>query len=293
LVCFAVNKVLFGVVNGLRRMRAFAIYTSLRYVLIAAGLSIVSAIHIAGAHLAVIWSVSEGGLFVILVGELVSTVRLTRGAGWRSWSLLHLKYGLRGVLATLAYEINTKLDIWMLGALGIAKDVIGIYSLGAALNEGATQLSVVLQNNLNPMMARSLADQHGDEVEALVRRTRRWFVPAFAAACAIGAASYPFVIPILGGKAEFAAGATPFAILMAGLALASPYLPFTQVLLMANRPGWHTVFVVIVVSVNFVADLVLIPRFGIAGAAIATALAVTSSALLIRSMARVLVRVRL
>ena len=38
LFCFAINKVLLGVVNGLRRMRAFAIYTSLRYVLIAIGL---------------------------------------------------------------------------------------------------------------------------------------------------------------------------------------------------------------------------------------------------------------
>jgi len=37
LFCFSVNKTLLGVVNGLRRMRAFAIYTSLRYVLLAAG----------------------------------------------------------------------------------------------------------------------------------------------------------------------------------------------------------------------------------------------------------------
>nr|MBA3451946.1 oligosaccharide flippase family protein [Deltaproteobacteria bacterium] len=40
LFCFAINKVLLGVVNGLRRMRAFAIYTSLRYVLIAVALTI-------------------------------------------------------------------------------------------------------------------------------------------------------------------------------------------------------------------------------------------------------------
>src|SRR5580698_2084334 len=38
LFCFAINKVLLGVVNGLRRMRAFAIYTSLRYVMILVGL---------------------------------------------------------------------------------------------------------------------------------------------------------------------------------------------------------------------------------------------------------------
>src|SRR5688572_3038205 len=40
LFCFAINKVLLGVVNGLRRMRAFAVYTSLRYILIAVGLVI-------------------------------------------------------------------------------------------------------------------------------------------------------------------------------------------------------------------------------------------------------------
>jgi O-antigen/teichoic acid export membrane protein len=293
LFCFALNKVLFGVVNGLRRMRAFAIYTSLRYVLMGIGVAIARAERLSPSQLPVIWSFAEGALLVVLIVELAATVQIRRGTGWRTWMRSHLAYGSRGVAATLAYEINSKLDVWMLGASGIAKSLVGVYSLAGALNEGAAQLAVVVQNNINPMVARSLAAGDRAAVDTLVRRTRTWFVPAFVACCAVGAIVFPAAIPRLVHDATFGAGATPFAILMAGLALASPYLPFSQVLLMGDRPGWHTVLVVAMVTVNFVADLVLIPMWGIAGAAAATSIAVLVAALLLRWLAKTRVAVRL
>jgi len=287
LFCFAINKVLFGVVNGQRRMRAFAIYTSLRYVLLAIGLVAAHVMQIDGAHLPVIWTFTEGTLLLVLIAETVATVPLARAAGWQRWVREHVAYGARGVVATLAYEVNTKLDVWMLGAAGFPKAAVGIYSLAAALNEGATQLAVVVMNNINPVMAQSIAGARPGEVEALVRRTRRWFVPTLAGACILGAAVFPYVIPWIIGDASFKAGALPFAIMMGGLALASPYLPFMQVLLMANRPGWHTVFVLVVVTVNLTANLLLIPLLGLAGAALAMAIAVLTSAVLVARMARV------
>ena len=289
LFCFSVNKVLFNVVNGLRRMRAFAVYTSLRYGLIAAGVIVAKLTDVSGAHIAIIWTVTECSMFVVLGIELLATVQLRRANDWRTWVRLHLAYGLRGVVATLAYEINTKLDIWMLGASGIAKELVGVYAVAGALNEGATQLSVVMQNNLNPIIARELAAGNPDQVVALARRTRRWFVPSFSAACLAGAAVFPLLLPWLMHDAALHADTVPFAILMIGLALASPYLPFAQVLLMANRPGAHTWLVVAMVTINFVVDLALIPPLGLAGAACGTALAVVSSALLVRVLGRKLV----
>ena len=293
LFCFAINKVLLGIVNGLRRMRAFAIYTSLRYVLIAVGIVIARMEDVGASHLAGLWTLAEGVLFVVLLGELLATVSLHRAGHWRHWARVHLAFGVRGLPASLAYEINTKLDVWMLGAAGISKTQVGIYSLAAALNEGATQLSVVVQNNLNPLLSRGLADGERGQVDTLVHSTRRWFVPAMAAACVLGAVAFPFAIPRLLGDPAFATGALPFANLMAGLAIASPWLPFNQILLMANRPGWHAIFVVTVVSLNFIGDLLLIPSFGLAGAAIATAFAVIGSALLLRVLARATIAVRL
>jgi O-antigen/teichoic acid export membrane protein len=286
LFCFAVNKLLLGVVNGLRRMRAFAVYTSLRYVLIAAGLVIARAVQLAPDHLAAIWTFTEATLLLVLLGELVATVPLARAAGWTAWTRRHLYYGVRGVLATLAYEINTKLDVWMLGILIADKAAVGIYALAAALNEGVMQLAVVIQNNINPVTARLLADGDLHELQAMVARLRRWFVPALLGVCAVAAAGFPAVIPWVIGDAGFAAGAIPFAILMAGIAIASPFLPFAQLLLMAKRPGWHTVLLVIAISVNVVTNVVLIPRLGLAGAATSTATTIAISALLLRTLAR-------
>jgi O-antigen/teichoic acid export membrane protein len=286
LFCFAVNKLLLGVVNGLRRMRALAIYTSLRYLLLAAGLGIARAADLAPDHLAAIWTFTEGALLPVLIGELLATVQLARCAGWTHWVGRHLDYGARGVVATLAYEINTKLDVWMLGVLVADKAAVGIYALAAALNEGVMQLAVVLQNNVNPVVARLLARRELDELHAMVKRSRRWFVPALVAVCAAAAAVFPAVIPRLIGNPAFAAGAVPFAILMAGIAIASPYLPFAHLLLMAKRPEWHTVMLVSVVAINAIGNLVLIPRFGLSGAALSTAGTVVASAILLRGLAR-------
>jgi O-antigen/teichoic acid export membrane protein len=295
LFCFAINKVLFGVVNGLRRMRAFAVYTTARYVLIAAGIYAAHARGVDAAHLAATWSFVEGVLVLVLAVELAATVSIARARGWRRWMRVHLAYGTRSLPASIAYEINTKLDVWMLGAAGVAKATVGIYSLAAAINEGATQLSVVVQNNINPLLASELAAgrERSDATRERVRNTRRWFVPAFVAACAIGAFVFPALIPRLVGDPAFAAGARPFAVMMIGLAIASPYLPFGQLLLMANRPGWHTALMLLVVAANFVVNLVAIPSLGTTGAALATASAVVTGAIVLRVLARLVVRVPL
>ena len=292
LFCFSINKVLFGIVNGMRRMRAFAVYTSLRYVLIAIAILVARGTDMATSHLAGIWTFVEGALLIVLAIEVVATVSFRRGAGWMRWAREHLDYGVRGTPAMLAAEINIKLDVWMLGASGITKEAVGMYTLAATINEGATQLAVVVQNNVNPMIASSLVAGQRGEVEALITRTRTWFVPAFIAACAVGALAFPILIPRVLGDPTLVDAAIPFAILMLGLAVASPYLPFTQILLMADRPGWHTVFMVLVVATNFTANIVLIPYLGLAGAAAATTIAVITSAVLIRGLARGKVAIR-
>lgn len=283
LFCFALNKVLFGVVNGLRRMRAFAIYTSLRYLLIAAGLVLAYAWHASPEQLPVIWTFTEGALLLVLVGELFATVKIARCGGWSTWVRQHVDYGARGVASTLAFELNSKLDVWILGV--VYNDAsIGIYSLASVLAEGVMQLGVVVQNNVNPIIARSLAA--GEDVRPLIVRTRKWFVLAMAGICVIGAVTYPYVIPVLIGDARFADGALAFAILVGGIALASPWLPFSQVLLMASRPGWHTLLVLLMAGLNFVGNVLLIPSMGMEGAATATAVTLVFSMLLLVRIAK-------
>ncbi|MBA3461280.1 MAG: lipopolysaccharide biosynthesis protein [Deltaproteobacteria bacterium] len=291
LFCFGINKTLLGVVNGLRRMRAFALYTSLRYLLLGTGLVIALSLDLPAHQLPVIWTITECTLQLVLVVELFATVDVRRATGWQAWTRKHLHYGARSVLATLGMEINQKLDLWVVGVV-LPDAEVGIYSLAAVVYEGSLQLSTVVQNNVNPLLARHLAAGQLIECEGIVSRSRRWFVPAMIGACAIGAALYPYVIPRL-TKPEFAAGALPFAFLMGGIAVASPYLPFNQMLLMASRPGWHTVYIVGWIAVAAVALSILTPMYGIAGAGAATAIALAASALLLRWFVRSRIGIRI
>jgi len=270
---FAINKTLLGITNGLRRMRAFAIYTSIRYLLIGVGLVIARVVDARPAQLGAIWTLVEVVLLLVLAIEFVATIELRRAGAWRRHARSHLVFGSRSVVATLALEINSKLDIWMAGVM-LTDAQVGIYSLASAIYEGALQLPVVVQNNVNPMIAR------GDDVDALVTRTRKWFVPAMIGALAIGVVLYPFAIPWLVGP-NFAAGALPFGILCAGIAIASPWLPFTQSLLMHERPGRYAAYVVALVALAFVLYLVLIPLLAIDGAALATAIALALSSIVL------------
>jgi O-antigen/teichoic acid export membrane protein len=290
--CFAINKVLMGVVNGLRRMRAFAVYTSLRYTLLGMGLGLARHAHLEADQLPVIWTFTEGVLLLVLLVELFATVSVRTGARrWREWAVRHIAFGARGMVATLAFEINSKIDVWLLGIV-LPDDAVGIYSLASALYEGVIQLSIVLQNNLNPLLARHLGLGEHAAVEALAKRTRKWFVPSMFGVAILSSALYPAIIPTMIGNASFVDGAIPFAIMMGGLALASPWLPFTQLLVMGNRPGWYAIYVVGVLAINLLANLILLSAFGMIGAAIATATSMIVSGIAVPMMTRRLVGVR-
>lgn len=292
LACFVINKLLLAIVNGLGRMRAFAVYTTLRYVMIGVALGICATLDVPAVVLPVVWTITEGALLLVLIGETLWTVGFRSARGWRPWVLEHLRFGIRGAGATLLFELNSRLDIWLLGA-AMSDTAVGIYSMAASLAEGVSQLPIALQVNVNPRIAAEIALGSPTGVERLARQTRRWFVPGMTAACGLGAVCFPFVIPWITGQPDFASGAVPFAVLMAGLASASPWLPFNQVLLMGGRPGWHTVYVLVSVAANIVLNLMLIPRYGLTGAALATAVATLASALWLRRLARALIRVRL
>lgn len=292
LACFVVNKLLLAVVNGLGRMRAFAVYTSLRYVMIGVSLALAGALDLDAAQLPIIWTITEGTLLVVLAGELLATVSLRAAGGWQPWVGEHLRFGVRGAGATLLFELNSRLDIWLLGA-AMSDEAVGIYSMAASMAEGVSQLAVVLQVNVNPTIAADLAAGKRADVEALVRRSRRWFVPVMAGVCALAAACFPVAIPWITGEPAFSAGALPFALLMAGLVAASPWLPFNQVLVMGGRPGWHTIYILVAVAANIALNLLLIPYYGLVGAALATAIALLGAGLWLSRMARALVGVRL
>jgi O-antigen/teichoic acid export membrane protein len=285
LFCFAINKQLLAIVNGLSRMRAFAVYQALRYLLILLGFLLVWRLGWNSDQISFVWTFAEGLLLVVLSVEVGILVAWRRARGVLAWGREHLTYGVRSALSAMLLELNAKVDIWMLG-LWLDDVSVGVYSLAANLAEGFYQLVVVLQNNFNPLLAGLAARGAGPEIEAFVSRARRWIVPSFAAAALISSLVYPWIVPWLAADRVFEDSWSSFAILVGSIGSLAAWLSFGNLLLMANRPGWNTVLMASVVGINVLGNALLIPRFGIAGAASGTAIAFGAFALLLRLIVR-------
>jgi stage V sporulation protein B len=290
--CFSINKLLLAVTNGLARMRAYAMYTSTRYLLIGSTLGVAVACDVEVTTLPGLWSIVEGVLLLVLAGETFVVVSLRRGHEWRRWARMHTSFGARSSVSMLAIELGSRLDVWMVG-IALSDASVGVYAMAATLAEGAMQIPVAVQASVNPRIAESLARGDTAAVDTMVRTTRRWFVPAMIGACVLGTLAFPFIIPVLTGDTAFAEGSAPFALLMLGVALACPWLPFNQMLLMGGRPSWHSLVLVVMVATNALAQVVFVPAFGLVGAGAGTAIALVVSAVLLRLSSRRLLGVHL
>lgn len=292
LFLFALNKLLLGVENGRRRMRAFACFQGLRYVFVLGAFAWALAWGLPAEKLPIVFTVAELLLFPLLLADVSRDVRWWRARRPSAWSGRHLRFGAKSVLSGMLLELNSRVDVLMLGYF-LADAQVGVYSFAALFAEGFYQLFVVLQTNYNPLLAGHVARRRASELEALVRRGRKvaWWIAAGAGGVAILA--FPTVVALTTSEPVFQESRVPFAILIGGLVLAAGYLPFQGFLAMANLPGWHTVFMFLVVSANAVGNAIAIPLAGIEGAALATGASFGLSVLLLRFMAGRLTGLRL
>lgn len=268
---FALNKVGMSVVNGAQRMRAFAVYTSLRYIAMVAGLGIVAWQGMSSDRIAFLFSFAEALLFVPLAIEVARQMSAPIRATWTTWRREHLVYGVKSAGAGMLMELNSRVDVLMLGYF-LADGPVGVYSFAALVAEGVFQLLVVLQNNYNPILAQHIAAGEFATLQQIIAKGKR---VTYALMVGVGAATllvFPAFLWIL-DRDEFADGWLPLAVLTGGIVAISGFMPFLHTLLMANRPAWHTRLMASVVIVNMFLNAVFIPFWGLLGAAAATAFA--------------------
>lgn len=268
---FALNKVGMSVVNGAQRMRAFAIYTSLRYMAMVAGLGVVAWQGLSSNRIAFLFSFAEGLLFIPLAVEVARQMSAPIRATWTTWRREHLVYGVKSAGAGMLMELNSRIDVLMLGYF-LADGPVGVYSFAALVAEGVFQLLVVLQNNYNPILARHIAAGELAKLQPIIAKGKR---VTYALMVGVGAATlavFPVFLWVL-DRDEFAAGWLPLTTLIGGIVAISGFMPFLHTLLMANRPAWHTRLMASVVIINIFLNAVFIPFWGLLGAAAATAVA--------------------
>ncbi len=272
LLFFALNKALLMILNGMRHMRAFAIFQAMRYVMIVLCIGVIMYSGYPGSSLAFSFTAAEFLLFVGLILYVnLRVFRLTFSPGIKDRFMSHVSFGTRGFMSGVLSEMNTRVDVLMLGYF-MTDAAVGIYSFAAIWAEGIAQLSLVVRQNVDPILGRHFAKGTLDQIPEIAHKVRKVFYPIMGLIGLIAIAGYPLIITLFASDPAFYKSWGVFAILMTGIAMNAGYRPFLGLLLQGGRPGSHTILVSSLVLCNIVLNSIFIPIFGMYGAALATSL---------------------
>jgi len=199
--------------------------------------------------------------------NLVAVSRHAGGGGRGVSSREVLGYGLRTHLGTVAQLSNVRIDVFIMNPL-VGTAAVGIYSVAAMLADLVLYVPGAVSQVLFPRVAGSDPRRAAEETAFLARQT---IVLAGVPAVLLGIAAQWVVVLFFG--VEFEGAIRALWILIPGVIALSFGLILNQYLAGTGRPGLNSIASVISLALNIPLLLVLVPRFGIYGAAAASTLA--------------------
>jgi O-antigen/teichoic acid export membrane protein len=293
LLFFTLNKILINTVNGLNDMKPYAVFRAMRFLLIPAAIGVIIALKLTAPYLSLSLTVSEFLLFVsLLIYVYTRLVPLRRIADAHRWFSEHVSFGIRGMLSGILLELNTRVDVLMLGYFTTDAQ-IGIYTFAATLAEGFAQLPLAVRYNVDPVIGKHFADGTTEEITKLSRKTRRTFYPVIVLVGIASIMLYPVIFNLLLQDGTTRASWPIYSIIMVGVLINAAFRPFNGTLLQGGKPGAYTVMVMGIVIVDALQNLFFIPLWGIHGAAVVTAITYTLEAILLIIVTRKLLKVSL
>ncbi|MEO0564431.1 MAG: oligosaccharide flippase family protein, partial [Chloroflexota bacterium] len=269
---FVLNKVLLSTVNGLRHMRYYAVFRSLRFIFMPLVIIAVLVLDRSNAELALSLTISEVLLFFVLVVYLNG--RVLPRPNWKQLRARmgqHIDYAKRGALSGVLIDVNARVDVLMLG-LFLSDTFVGIYSFAAVIAEGFAQIGIAISYNVDPIVGRHLAQSRKEAVTKLARDIRRWLLPLSVALGGVAILVFPVLYRLMVGTTGLWAALGAFAVLMTGYVVAAGYVPMRNILIVGGGPGLFTGVMLVTFISNVVLNVALIPFIGLLGAAVATAL---------------------
>ena len=234
----------------------------------------------AGTYAAIVFALPLGDLTT----AIIAWSRLWRrgyfdGAGRPS---LHLavqvsRFGLRAEVGSIMQTLNARLDFVLLAGL-IGPKAVGLYAIASRYAELLRLPALSLNYVLFPAFAGLGAAEARAETRKSLRRL--WWTPlATAVPMALLA---PYVLPWVYGD-EFGGSSGPALVLLAGMSGVVVNGIVTAYLSGIGRPGLGSIATGVGLVITVVLDLLLIPRFGVMGAAAASTVTylTTTAALLV------------
>lgn len=278
---FSLSKTALALFNGLRLMRAFAVFQAMRVLFLLALVWLAAGQDWPDRMLGAAFTAAEMLLSLAVAPYLMRVCPLKFGERPFAWVARHARFGAKGMLSGLLGETNLRVDILVLG-LFVNDYLVGLYSLAATFAEGFYNLFHVVRVNVNPLLVIMLANQDREHLMERVKRIRKLTYLGSVCSAVLLLAGFPVFLKLFFQDSRVLEAWPALALLVMGLVAYSGYLPFDFILLQGGQPGVHTMYMGMQVATNAALNFALIPFLGILGAALATALSFTASIIYLR-----------
>jgi O-antigen/teichoic acid export membrane protein len=285
-------KVTMAALNGASLLRRYAFFQSFRGV--ATFLTIVIA-GLTGAEIETLpyyIGAAEALSLVLSFGLLLPLFRQSSPKRFGRWLAPLTGFGLKTLPYGLMAELNTKVDVLVLGFF-VSDEIVGVYAFAALLAEGFANLIIVFRVVFSPKIVRFLSDRRHGEVASLFAGWRWKLYGLFLSTGVAASLTLWFVLPVLPLDVPSNPVVLYFSVIVAGVILASAHMPFNTVLMLGGKPGLHSLYFLFILAVNAVGNIILTPILGALGTAIATGLSYAVAALLLIYLAWRQLNVRL
>lgn len=192
-------------------------------------------------------------------------LRLNRSYAWQA-----LTYGLKIQFSVIVVFLLLRVDVWLLNLIGGGAPSVGLYGIAVALGERVWTFGGLAALVILPRIASwDGDDDRRTQLTALTARYTLWLSAALALAVLL--LGEP-VIALLYGEA-FRPSAGALALLLPGIVLYNMASVTGSDIAGRGRPLANAIHAAIAFAINVIANLIFIPRYDFAGAAVASTIA--------------------
>lgn len=175
----------------------------------------------------------------------------------------YIKFGFFPMIALLLTTLNYRLDVIMLKQYNVIElTQIGIYSIGIGFSEKA----LLIPDTIKDVLLSKLAKGKGEKEVARVMRI--CFLASIVTAAVITLFG-GFIISTLYGSEYYGAEQVTYISVWGTITMVF-FKMISQYNVIQHKQHLNVIFLIVAIGVNFALNLLLIPVFGINGAAIAT-----------------------
>ena len=177
-----------------------------------------------------------------------------------------------GALAGLVLigRLTQSMDLWCVKALLASDQAPGHYGAAQYVYQAAFGLAAAVVGATFPALTQAVSRRDKPVCRELIQQSFRFVFVTMLGALALVACGAEEVVTLI-FSASFAAAATPATILMAVAFMSGVHAIGTSALIAAGKPGLCLAALAPLVPLNIGLNLVLVPQYGLTGAALATA----------------------